>query len=149
MGYNCLFIANLTFTILCVNSFTYIILYVFFCLFVYFYSNFVGVMNMGNIVPRPGIEPTSFGFRASVLTIYHLGYLMSALYPCLPVCLCGFLPERSVQSTTLISVVSLSILTIRYTHAVTSHSPTQGTFNNHTARSLYRILVMGQGQSVR
>ena len=45
----------------------------------------VGVMKMGNIVPTVGIEPTSLAFRVSVLPLNHIGYLVSTLYPRLPV----------------------------------------------------------------
>ena len=34
----------------------------------------VGVMKMGNIVPRVGLEPTSVAFRASVLPLHHLDF---------------------------------------------------------------------------
>ena len=50
----------------------------------------MGVVIMGN-VPRAGIEPTSLAFQASVLTI--------TLHKA-PTCLCGSLPQRSVQTTT-------------------------------------------------
>ena len=42
----------------------------------------LGVMKIGNIVPRAGIEPTFLAFRASVLLLHHIGSPMS---PCLPV----------------------------------------------------------------
>ena len=45
----------------------------------------VGVMKMGKIVARVGIEPTSLAFRASVLPLHHIGSLMLPLYPHLPV----------------------------------------------------------------
>ena len=45
----------------------------------------MGVIKMGNTVPRVGIEPTSHAFRASVLPLHHVGSLMSALHPHLPV----------------------------------------------------------------
>ena len=60
----------------------------------------VGVMKMGNIVPRAGIELTSLAFQTSVLQLHHVGSLMS----CIPTCLCGSLPQRSVQTTTCIYV---------------------------------------------
>ena len=46
----------------------------------------VGVMEMGNIVPRAGIKPTSLVFRANVRQLHHLGSLMPPIYPCPPVC---------------------------------------------------------------
>ena len=45
----------------------------------------VGVMKMRNTVPRSGLKHTSLAFGASVLPLYHVGSLMSPLYPCLPV----------------------------------------------------------------
>ena len=44
-------------------------------------TSLIGVMKMGNIVPRAGLEPTSLAFWASVLPLHHLGPLMSPLYP--------------------------------------------------------------------
>ena len=41
----------------------------------------VGVMKMGNIVPRARIKPTSLAFRASVLPLHNVGSQMSPLYP--------------------------------------------------------------------
>ena len=41
----------------------------------------VGVMKIGNIVPRAGLEPTSLAFWASVLPLHHVGSLTSPLYP--------------------------------------------------------------------
>ena len=35
----------------------------------------VGVMKMGNIVLRVGVEPTSLAFQASVLLLHHIGPL--------------------------------------------------------------------------
>ena len=53
-------------------------------------------MNLGNVAPRARIEPTSFAFRARVLTFTppKLTDVTTRLY--------GSLPERSVQSTTLL-----------------------------------------------
>ena len=44
----------------------------------------MGVMKMGNTVPRAGLETTSLAFQASVLPLHHTGSLMSPLNPCLP-----------------------------------------------------------------
>ena len=49
-------------------------------------TNVVGVTKMGNILPRVGIEHTSLAFQASVLTLHHVGSLMSLLYLRPPVC---------------------------------------------------------------
>ena len=44
-------------------------------------NNVEGVMKMGNIVPRAGIEPISLTCQASLL--HHISSLMSPLCPCL------------------------------------------------------------------
>ena len=49
------------------------------------YACVVGVMKIGTIVPRVGLEPTYLAFQAIVLALHHIGYLMSPLYPRLPV----------------------------------------------------------------
>ena len=36
-------------------------------------TSVVGVMKMGNTVPRVGLEPTSLAFWASVLLLKHVG----------------------------------------------------------------------------
>ena len=51
----------------------------------HFFANVMGVMKIGNIVHRAELEPTSLAFQASVLSLHHIGSLMSALFPCLPV----------------------------------------------------------------
>ena len=48
-------------------------------------TSVVGVMKIRNIVPRAGNKPTSLAFRAGVLPLYHVGYLMSPLFPRPPV----------------------------------------------------------------
>ena len=58
-------------------------------------------MEMGDIVPRMGIEPTSLSFRASVL-INTPSRLPDVTSVPMPTGLCSFFPERSVQTTTLI-----------------------------------------------
>ena len=58
-------------------------------------------MKMENIVPRAGIEPISQAFRASVLPMHHVGFPDVNTIP-MPTCLCSSLPQRSVQTTTLI-----------------------------------------------
>ena len=52
---------------------------------------------MRNIVPRVGIQPTSFAFQVSVLTITP-PKLPGVITLAMPSCLCGSLPERSVQT---------------------------------------------------
>ena len=48
-------------------------------------TSVVGVMKMGNMVPRVGIEPTSLTFWATMLPLYHVGSLVSPLCPLSPV----------------------------------------------------------------
>ena len=40
----------------------------------------IGVMKMGPIVPKVGLEPTSLAFLASVLPLHHVGSLMYHAY---------------------------------------------------------------------
>ena len=61
----------------------------------------MGVMKMGNIVPRAGLEPTPLAFWASVLPLHHIGFPDDTAIPT-PTCLCGSLPHMLVQTTTLI-----------------------------------------------
>ena len=88
---------------------------------------------MGTIVPRAVIEPTSLAFQASVIPFHHLGFLMSPLYPRLTLyeapCLRG--RYRLLHSSPWNAY--------NYIWAGTSH--TQVRFNNHTACSLYKIMV--------
>ena len=64
-------------------------------------GNVIGVMKMGNILPIVGTESTSLAFWANVLPLHHVGFLMSPRYPRLTV-YCSSLPQRSVQTTTVI-----------------------------------------------
>ena len=59
----------------------------------------MGVMTMGNNVPRSGLKPTFLAFWASMLPFHHIGSLTSLLYPC-PHVYVALLHQRSVQSTT-------------------------------------------------
>ena len=105
-----------------------------------------GMMKMGNTVPIVGIEPTSLTICASVLTLHHIGSLMSALYSCPPVyvalCLRGqcrlhSFPRNCKFLNCLVNAYNYIIQAMHtqiYTH-------TQGRFNNHTVRSLHRILI--------
>ena len=58
-------------------------------------------MKMGIIVPRAGLEPTSLPFWASVLALHHVGFPDVINIP-MPTSLCSSLPQRSVQTTTLV-----------------------------------------------
>ena len=49
------------------------------------YISVMGVMKMGNIVPKAGIEPITLVLQPSVLPLHHVGSLMSPLYPHPPV----------------------------------------------------------------
>ena len=93
--------------------------------------------KMRNIVLRAGIEPTSLAFWGSMLPLHHVGSLISPLYPWLPVytapCLRGQWP------TTLVHLESFNAY--NYIQTMALHIHTQGRFNNHTACSLYRIMV--------
>ena len=42
-------------------------------------TSVLGMIKMGNIVPRVGIEPTSLEFQASDLRLHHVGSPMSHL----------------------------------------------------------------------
>ena len=64
-------------------------------------SNVMDVMKMGNIVPRVEIDDISLALRTSVLTIITQLRLSDVTTVPTLTCLCGSLPERSVQSTTL------------------------------------------------
>ena len=71
------------------------------------YIYVVRVTKMGNIASRVVIGPTTLAFWASVLTITTPRLLDVTIVPT-PICLCIFLPERSVQTTTYI-YISLSL----------------------------------------
>ena len=105
----------------------------------YIYVYIVGVMKMQNIVLRAGIEHTYLTFQVSVLTIKPPDVTTIPK----PTCLCNSLLEKSVQSTPHSRVYPLDCKyfnACNYIH--TSNHLTQGGFNNHTACSLYRILIM-------
>ena len=65
-------------------------------------TSVVGVMKMGNIVPRARIKHTSLAIWASVLTItpHRLPYVITIP---MTTCLRSSLPERSVQPTTVVT----------------------------------------------
>ena len=66
-------------------------------------GNVMGVMKMGNIVPGAGIKPTSLTFRARVLPSTITPHRLPDVTTMpTPTCLCDSLPQRSVQTTTLI-----------------------------------------------
>ena len=62
----------------------------------------MAVMIVGNSVPRAGIEPILLAFQASVLPITP-PRLSDVSTLSTPTCLCGTMPQRSVQTTTYIS----------------------------------------------
>ena len=55
-------------------------------------ASVMGVIKIGNIVPRAGMEPTSLASLASVLTITPLRLPDVTTLP-KPTCLCGSLPD--------------------------------------------------------
>ena len=73
---------------------------------------------MGIIVPRVGIELTSLAFRASVLSLHHVGFPDVTTIPT-PTCLCTSLPQRSVQKCKSLSAYNYmracNGLTYKYT----------------------------------
>ena len=98
---------------------------------------------MGNIVPRAGREPTSLAFRASVLPSHHVGSLMSPLYLRLTVfvdlCLRG---QCSLLHAFPWNYKSFHADNYKHTGNGLTYIHLQGTFTNHTAHNLYRIMVM-------
>ena len=71
-------------------------------------TNDVGVMKMGNSVSRAGIKPISLVFWAMVLpfTQHRLPDVTSIP---MPTCLCSSLPQRSGQTTTILSCYAMYI----------------------------------------
>ena len=101
----------------------------------------MGVLKMGNTLPRARLEPTYMTFQASVLPLHHICSLMSPLYPhpCVYVVLCHRGQCRQLHSSP--GIISLLMLTISYIQVMALHIHTQGKFSNHTAHSLFRIMV--------
>ena len=62
---------------------------------------FHGHGNQGNIVPRMRIDHTSLECHASVVRLHHVGF-PDVTTVCTPTCLSGTLPQRSVQTATLV-----------------------------------------------
>ena len=60
-------------------------------------TSVMGVMKMGNTMFKAGLKPTSLASRASVLPLHHVGFP-----DVIPTCLSRSLPQRSVQTTTLL-----------------------------------------------
>ena len=92
-------------------------------------------------MPKAGLEPTSLVFQACLLPLDHIGSLMSPLYPHSPVCAAPYLSGRcrllysSHWNCKFFNAYN-------YIQAMALHTHTQGMLNNHTACSLYRIMVM-------
>ena len=61
----------------------------------------IGVMKIGNISPKAGIEQISLASYASVLTMSPPRISDVTTVP-MPTTLCNVLPEWSVQTTTLV-----------------------------------------------
>ena len=74
----------------------------------------LGVMKREYIVPRAGSKPNSLEFQTSVLTISppaaHAPTLLT------PNCLCGFLPDESVQ--TIINCYLMLIISFTYIYSL-------------------------------
>ena len=64
----------------------------------------MGAIKMENIYPRAGVKPTSLAFWASVLPISDRRRLPDVNTTPAPTFLCSSLPQRSVQTTTLIYI---------------------------------------------
>ena len=95
----------------------------------------VGVMKIGNIVPRAGIEPTPRAFQASVLRYHHIGIVVTSgsLTVYGAHCLRGQFTVMNCKSF------------IAYSYIHTDNGlmhPRQERFNNHSVHSLYGIMVM-------
>ena len=69
----------------------------------------IGVTKVGNIGHRAGFEPTSLAFGASVLPLHHGGFPDITALPT-PTCICGSLPQRSVQTKVFTDFLLLLIL---------------------------------------
>ena len=88
-----------------------------------------------------GLEPSSLAFQASVLPLHHLDFPDVTTIAYLSIQL--FASEVSADYYIRpVGIVSLVILTITYIQVMAIHIYRQHRFNNHTACSLYRILVM-------
>ena len=66
----------------------------------------LGVLKMGTIVHRVGIEPTPLTFRTSVLTIISPSLMLSPPYD-LPVYVAGSLSERFLQTSKIASLFEI------------------------------------------
>ena len=82
-------------------------------------TSVMGLMKMGNIAPRAGIEPTSLAFQVNGVTITPPRLPDVTTLPS-PIYLCGSLPERSVQTTTI--TITPPTLPDVITSVITSHS---------------------------
>ena len=65
-------------------------------------------MKMGNIVPRAAIEHTSLAFWAFILALHHICFPDGTTVS-ISTCLCGSLPQRSLQTTTLVPLASFNV----------------------------------------
>ena len=73
------------------------------CVYAYMYIFVMGVMKMGNFVPRAWIELKSLAFWTSMLTITPHMFPDVTTVP-MPTYLCSSLPERLVQTTTYVYI---------------------------------------------
>ena len=113
----CICLHMLVYMCVCAYMSMYVTIYIYIYIYIYTYVYIpvyksicvyyvcCGVMKMGNIVPRVGIEPKSLVFQAGVLPLHHIGSLMSPLTHSLThllTQLCSLLPQGSMQTTTCI-----------------------------------------------
>ena len=79
-------------------------------------------MNIGNIMPGVGIQPTSLVLRDSVLSITPPRLPDVTTVPT-PSCLCSSLPERSGQTTTLFTYIDITLGLGSFAKSVEHWSP--------------------------
>ena len=100
---------------------------------------------MGNNVTRAGIEPTSLAFRASVLSLHHIGSLMSALYPCPPVYVALCFRGQYTLLRLPPRIESLLMLTITYMQAMALHITNIYTYTGQVQQPYSTYLVQDHG----
>ena len=100
----------------------------------------IGVMTIGNIVPRADLKRTSLTFLANVLPLHHIGSLMSPRF-CTHLSMQLFASEVSADCSTC-PTGPVCLLMVTITDIQVLHILIQGRFNDHTGLSLYRIMVM-------
>ena len=74
----------------------------------------MGVMKMGNTMPRAGIDPTSMTFRDSVLPLHNIGFPDVTTIRILT-CLCSSLPQTGSEVSADHHTIYLGAVTFKYT----------------------------------